>query len=241
MAANDKIEQLKSHVERLRRDSVDVGSNARRIVFEGVQKLAEQELKALNDYYKSAVSSAKSKKGDKPYQDLASEQIDLLQSTVQTVIGHARDSLSIIADTRAELSRLTAESDAPLSQSAVSRITGPAQKAIKEMKEAATKAQKAAAKTAKDVQKTLNKEIAAAEKKGKSVLKQGEKDAKKVVKKARKRLDTVLDVKPPRIVNKTVTTRPSSTSRAARVARAAGKTRPAPTAAKNSTSAKNKK
>ena len=63
MAARDTIDQLKAHIERLRRDSLDVVANASRIVFEGVQKLAEQELRALNDYYKSAVNSAKGASG----------------------------------------------------------------------------------------------------------------------------------------------------------------------------------
>lgn len=218
MANKVKLEQLKSHVERLRRDSVDVVSIASRIVFEGVQKLAEQELKALNDYYNSAVKSAKNKKGSKAYKDLANEQIDLLQETVQTVIGHARDSLSIISDTREELHRLTAEGSRPASAGALAKVTEPAQRAIKEMKTAASKAQKSAAKAAREIRKNLNKELAKTENKGKSAIKEGGKDIRRVVKKTRKRLDTVLDVKPPRIVKKTVTSRPSSTSRAARAA-----------------------
>ncbi len=39
------------------RQSLDTLGNANQIVYGGVQKLADAELKALNDYYKAAVAS----------------------------------------------------------------------------------------------------------------------------------------------------------------------------------------
>lgn len=222
MANTKSIEQLKAHLERLKTDSVGVVANASRIVVDGVQKLADQELKALNDYYKSAVQSAKqakNKKSSKAYQDLASEQIDLLQETVQTVLGNARESLSIIADTRAELARLTQNAPEPASAKAIARVADPARKAVDDVRKAASKAQKTAAQTASTLRKTLEKEISEARKKAKAVAKDGGKTAKKASRRARKQLDTVLDVTPPSIVKKSVQVRPSSTSRAARAAR----------------------
>lgn len=230
MASTKPIDQLKAQLDRMRRESVDVVANASRIVVEGVQKLAEQELQALNDYYKKAVGSAKKareKSGAKGYQELAAEQIDLLQDTVQKVLENARTSLAIIADTRTELARLVSVGEEAADSKAVSRVTAPARKAIEDIKRAASKAQKSAADTARSLRKSLDKEIAEAERKGREVARGAQKQAKKSAKSARKRLDTVLDVKPPKVVKKNVTTRPSSTSRAARAARAAGRTTPA--------------
>lgn len=218
MPARDTIEQLKTHIERLRRDSMDVVANASHIVFEGVQKLAEQELRALNDYYKSALNAAKASKGPG---DLASQQLDLLQETVQKVIAAARESLSIIADTRAELSRLVGSgADAK----ALTKVTAPAQKAIEDVKRAAAKAQATAAKTAAEVRKTLEKELAAAEKKGKAAVKQTEARARDAGKIVKNRIGSVLDIAPPpAVAKKAVTARPSPDSRAARAASLARK------------------
>ena len=216
MAARDTIDQLKAHIERLRRDSLDVVANASRIVVEGVQKLAEQELKALNDYYKSALNSAKAARGPG---DLASQQLDLLQETVQKVISHARESLTIISETRTELARLIGSGDSVLNEKALTKAVEPARKAIEEVKKAAAKAQQTAVKTAQDVKKTLEKELAGAEKKGKAAVKQGEAKAREVTKVVKNKIGSVLDiVPPPAPAKKTVAARPSSDSRAARAA-----------------------
>lgn len=221
MAARDTIDQLKAHIERLRRDSVDVVANASRIVFEGVQKLAEQELRALNDYYKSAVNSAKAASGPG---DLASAQLDLLQDTVQKVIAAARESLSILADTRAELARLVNSGGPGVDAKVLSKVTAPAQKAIEDVKKAAAKAQATAAKTAAEVRKTLEKELAAAEKKGKAAIKQTETKAREVGKVVKNRIGSVLDIAPPpAVAKKAVTAKPSPDSRAARAASMAKK------------------
>lgn len=231
MAAKDTIEQLKAHIERLRRDSLDVVTNASRIVFDGVQKLAEQELKALNDYYKSAVSSAK---GASSPGSLASQQLDLLQDTVQKVIAAARESLSILSDTRAELQRLVGSGAAALEGKALSKVAAPAQKAIEDVKKAAAKAQASAAKTASDVKKTLEKELAAAEKKTKAAVKQTETRARDTAKAVRTKIESVLDVAAPAVSKKAVTARPSPESRAARAAskKVAKKAAPAAPASK---------
>ncbi|MGQ0528836.1 MAG: phasin family protein [Panacagrimonas sp.] len=219
MAARDTLDQLKSNIERLGRDSLDVVSNASRIVFEGVQKLAEQELQALNDYYKSATAKLKDAGGSGPsgYQDMAAQQLDLLQDTVQKVISHARESLTIISQTRAELTRLIGSSDSVLSAKALTRITAPAQKAIEDVKKAAAKAQKNAAKTAQDMKKSLEKELAYAEKKGKAAVKQGESKARAVSKTVKTKIESVLDISaPPAAVKRAVKAKPSPESRANR-------------------------
>lgn len=225
MAARDKIDQLKTQVERMRRESLDVVSKASRIVFEGVQKLAEQELKALNDYYKSATGALKSPRSGSSYQDLAAEQLDLLQDTVQKVLGHARESLGIIAETRAELTRLIG-SGGPLDSRALSKVTAPAHKAIDDVRKAAAKAQKSASKTAKDLRKALDKEIASAEKKGRKAARRGEARAREAGESVRNKLESVLDLTPPAPAKKAVKARPSPESRAARAASKARKSAP---------------
>lgn len=228
MAAKDTIDQLKAHIDRLRRDSVDVVANASRIVFEGVQKLAEQELRALNDYYKNALGAVKTARGGGA-KDLAAQQLDLLQDTVQRVISHARESLSIISSTRAELARLLGTTEGALDTKALTKVTAPAQKAIEDVKKAAAKAQASAAKTAKEMKRTLDKELAYAEKKGKAAVKQTEAKAramgKEVSKAVKSSLGSVLDIAaPPVAVKKAVSARPSPESRAARAASKAKKT-----------------
>lgn len=232
MAAKDKIDQLKAQIEHMRKESLDVVSNASRIVLEGVQKLAEQELRALNDYFKSATGALKSPRSGNSYQDMAAQQLDLLQETVQTVIGHARESLSIIADTRAELTRLIGNG-ASLDGKALSRVTEPAQKAMEDVRKAAAKAQQSAARTAADIKKTLDKELASAEKKGKAAVKQGETRAREVGKAVRRKIESVLDIAPPPTpAKKAVQARPSPESRAARAASKAKKPATTKTAAK---------
>lgn len=223
MAARDRIEQLRARIDKLRRDSLDVVTNANRIVYQGIQKLADQELKALNDYYKSALASLKGAGKSSSLKDVASTQLDLMQEAVTRVISHARESLSIIADTRAELARLVS-AGGPLSSKALSRAAEPAQKAIADVKKAAAKAQKTAAKTAKDVRKTLEKEIAVAEKKGKAAIKKGEARAKEVGKTVKQQIEAVLEVAAPPALKKAVTAKPSPQSRAARAASKAKKT-----------------
>lgn len=236
MAAKDTLDQLRSHIERLRRDSFDVVANASRIVFEGVQKLAEQELKALNEYYKSATAGLKSTGGPS-----ASQQLDLLQDTVQKVIGHARASLSIISDTRAELTRLIGSNDSVLSAKALTKVTAPAHKAMEDVKKAAAKAQKNAAKTAREMKKSLEKELASAQKKAKAAVKQGEAKAREVSaivkdRVVKTRIGSVLDIKPPPApVKKAVTARPSPESRANRATSKAKKSAPRSTPLAGST------
>lgn len=221
MAARDAVDQFKAHVERLRRDSLDVVANASRVVFEGVQKLAEQELKALNDYYKSAVGAARRASGPG---ELATQQLDLLQDTVQKVIAAARDSLSIVADTRAELARLVGRDASALDGKVLARATAPAQKALEDVRKVAAEAQRTAARTATQARKALEKELDAAGKTGRTAVRQTAVRAHEVGKRVKNRIGSVLDIAPPPVVaKKAVTTKPSPESRAARAANKARK------------------
>jgi hypothetical protein len=151
MAAKQHLEQLRKQIEKLRSDSVSVVANANKIVYSGVQKLADRELKALNDYYRSALASIKSaNKSD--LRGLAHHQLDLLQDTVNQVISHARESMSIVADTRAELAKLV-QKGVDGEKVAVSRLN----KAVAPARKAVAKAKSAARKAGKDAEKSVKK------------------------------------------------------------------------------------
>jgi hypothetical protein len=218
MAAKQRLEQIRAQIEKLGRDSLDVVANANRIVLQGIQRLAEQELAALNEYYKSAVDSLKSvRRGDSSLKDLAVSQLDLMQETVNRVIANARESLTIIADTRAELARLVDRNDGTLTQKALEKVTAPAQKAIEDVRRAAEKAQKTAAETAESVKKSIEKEIAAAEKRGRAALSESKARAGEVTTAVRTTIGSVLDIAAPSVVvKKAVAARPSPESRASR-------------------------
>jgi hypothetical protein len=234
MAAKQRLEQIRAQIEKLGRDSLDVVANANRIVLQGIQRLAEQELAALNEYYKSAIDSLKSaRRGDSSLKDMATSQLDLMQETVNRVIANARESLTIIADTRAELARLLDRDDGTLSQKAIAKVTAPAQKAIEDVRRAAEKAQKSAAETAASMKKSFEKEFSAAEKRGRAALSEGKTRAGEVSTAVRHNLGSVLDISAPvAAIRKAVSARPSPESRAIRATSKARKGHaPAPRAA----------
>ena len=184
MAAKQHLDQLKKQIEKLRSDSISVVASANKIVYGGVQKLADRELKALNDYYRSALSSIKTaNKND--LRGLAQQQLDLLQDTVNQVISHARESMSIVADTRAELARLVQKGvdGEKIAVARLNKAVAPAKKAVAKAKTAATKARKDAEKTVKSVTKAGVKATAATQKATQKVVAEGKRTAAAAVKK----------------------------------------------------------
>jgi hypothetical protein len=150
MAAKPRLDQLKHQIEQLRKDSLGIVASANRIVYDGVQKLADRELKALNDYYHSAIDSIRSaNKGD--LRGLAQQQLDLLQDTVNQVIGHARESMGIVAETRAELAKLVQQGvkGEKVGAAELKKAAAPARKAVGKVQAAAKKAGKDAGKSVK--------------------------------------------------------------------------------------------
>ncbi|MDB5974633.1 MAG: phasin family protein [Nevskia sp.] len=165
MAAKQHLNQLKQQIERLRKDSLDVVASANKIVYNGVQKLADRELKALNDYYRGALDSIK-KANRNDIRGLAQQQLDLLQDTVNQVISHARESMGIVAETRAELSKLVQKGikGEKVAMADLNKAAAPARKAIAKAKTAAQKAgkdaQKSVKKVSKQAQATTRKAVA---------------------------------------------------------------------------------
>jgi light-regulated signal transduction histidine kinase (bacteriophytochrome) len=145
-----KFGQLKGEIDKLRKDSLSVVQNANKIVYSGVQKLADRELKALNDYYRSALEAIRSADRKQGLRDMAHHQLDLLQDTVNQVIAHARESMSIVAEARTELSRLVDRGvhGGKVGKAELERAAAPARKAVGKAKAAAQKAVQKAVKKA---------------------------------------------------------------------------------------------
>ncbi len=179
MAAKQHLDQLKQQIERLRKDSLDVVANANRIVYGGVQKLADRELKALNDYYHSALDSIK-KANKNDIRGLAQQQLDLLQDTVNQVISHARESMGIVAETRAELSKLVQKGikGEKVALADLNKAAAPAKKAIAKVKNAAQKAgqdaKKSATKVGKQATATTKKVVASGKRTATAAIKKVE-------------------------------------------------------------------
>ncbi len=152
MAAKQHLDQLRHQIEQLRKDSLNVVASANKIVYNGVQKLADRELKALNDYYRGALDSIK-KANRNDIRGLAQQQLDLLQDTVNQVISHARESMSIVAETRAELAKLVQKGikGEKVALADLNRAAAPAKKAVTQVKTAAKKATQDARKSVKTV------------------------------------------------------------------------------------------
>ena len=179
MAAKQHLDQLRQQIERLRKDSLDVVANANKIVYGGVQKLADRELKALNDYYRSALDSIK-KANKSDLRGLAQQQLDLLQDTVNQVISHARESMGIVAETRAELSRLVQKGikGEKVALADLNKAAAPAKKAIAKVKTAAKKAgddaRKSATKVGKQATATTKKVVASGKRTATAAIKKVE-------------------------------------------------------------------
>ncbi len=177
MAAKQHLDQLRKQIDKLRSDSISVVASANKIVYNGVQKLADRELKALNDYYKSALASIKNaNKND--LRGLAQQQLDLLQDTVNQVISHARESMTIVADTRAELTRLVQRGveGEKVTVAKLNKAVAPAKKAV-------AKAKAAAQKATKDAEKTVKKTSGKAKAVTRKAVAEGKATAAAVVKK----------------------------------------------------------
>lgn len=142
MPKNKQIRELTEQFEQLRRDSVAKAEKANRIVTKAVRKIADKELKALEEYYEAVTVSIRSARKGDSVKDLAQHQLDLMQATVAKLIDGARDSLQVIAQAREELTRLLQESAATAGPSSVdlAKVIEPARKAIREVRRAAAAA-----------------------------------------------------------------------------------------------------
>ncbi|MES2883252.1 MAG: phasin family protein [Pseudomonadota bacterium] len=210
---------LKTSIDKIRKDSLDVVGQANKIVSQGVHRLAEHELKALNDTYKNVLSSLKSSKSGESVKDLAAKQLDLMQDTVTRLIASAKDSLNIVAETRHELTGLVQKGlkSGAVAETELNKITAKAKKAVADVKTAAADAQKSAAQITSQVtaqaKSSADKMAAAVKTDAKKVAATVKSDVKIV----KHKLGSVLDIKPKAVPVKkpVVAAKPSANSRAA--------------------------
>ena len=94
MKAKHRLDQLKKQFDRMRKDSLAAVGTANEAVYAGLHKFADKELKALSEYYDSALSSLRAAKQDRSgIKDVVQTQFDLMQQTVTRLIAHARESV----------------------------------------------------------------------------------------------------------------------------------------------------
>ncbi|WP_341917004.1 phasin family protein [Hydrocarboniphaga effusa] len=157
MKAKERLNQLKKQFDRLRKDSLASVGTTNEAIYSGLQQFADKELKALHNYYDSALTSLKSqKKSGADIKSVVLTQFDLMQGTFNTLIANARESLETVSKT----GEASAARSKPKSESAP--VKTPAAKKPAAKKPAAKKvAKKAAAKKA--APKKTGKKAAAAE------------------------------------------------------------------------------
>ena len=209
-----RFDQLKTSFDKLRKDSIEVVGQANKIVTQGVARLAEHELKALNDTYKNLLSSLKTAKSGDSIKDVAANQLDMMQDTVNRVIASARESIAIVADTRQELAGLVQKGlkTGGVAEAELAKVSAQARKAMADVKTAATEAQKKTVQIASQAKTSANKVAAAVQTDAKKVVQTVKKDATAV----KNRVGSVLDIKPkaPIVKKSVVAAKPSASSRA---------------------------
>lgn len=210
------FDQIKTSLDKLRRESLDVVGQANRIVSQGVHRLAEHELKALNDTYRTVLGALKdAKKGDS-IKDVAGKQLDVMQDSVNRLIASTRESLAILSDTRQELTGLVSGGlkTGAVAEAELAKVADKAKKAVAGVKVAAADAQKKAGQVTAQAKASADKVAASVKSDAKKVAAAVKKD----VSVARQRVGSVLDIKPKGapVKKPVVAVKPSANSRANR-------------------------
>lgn len=211
-----RFDQIKTSFDKLRKDSLDVVSSANKIVSQGVQRLAEHELKALNETYKTVLASLKdAKKGDS-IKDVAGKQLDVMQDSVNKLIASTRESIGILADTRQELASLVSGGlkTGAVAEAELAKVADKAKKAVEGVKAAAADAQKKAGVVGAQAKASADKVAATVKADAKKVIGTVKKDAGAI----KQRVGSVLDIKPKAapVKKPVVAVKPSANSRANR-------------------------
>lgn len=104
MAKSDNpITKLRRDVDTLRRNYTGAFTSANRAVYDGIEKLAEHELTAIKTHYEQAIASLKTLSQGGAPRELAAAQLQLLQDTIDRIMLNARESLTILEDTRSHI------------------------------------------------------------------------------------------------------------------------------------------
>lgn len=215
MTAAKRIDQIRAQLEKLRKDSLDTVVAANRIVYQGVQRVADHELKALNDTYRAALSSLKQVKRSDSLKGVTGKQIDVLQNAANRIIASAREALEIVAETRQELTKMMQKNikGGKVSSAEIEQTTKRARKAVTEVRDSASKAAKNSRESAKKVAKNAKKKTGGTVKTARKAVK---KAAKKTVKSAPKKARSTVRRSKAVAAESTSTLVPSPNSRASR-------------------------
>lgn len=119
---------------RLSRDAVDAVTRANKIVARGVRKLADRELKAVEDYYATLLGQLDAVKRGENVRDVALQQLDVMRGTVLAMLAHARDSLTIVGDVRKELQQLSLTGEGAIDSEAAGKVIASAEQAWQQVK-----------------------------------------------------------------------------------------------------------
>ena len=189
-----RFDQIKTSFDKLRRDSLEVVGNANKIVSQGVQRLADHELKALNETYKTLLASLKDAKNGDSIKDAAAKQLDVMQDSVNKLIASTRESIGILADTRQELAGLVGGGlkTGAVAEAELAKVTDKAKKAVEGVKAAAVDAQKKAGVVGSQAKASADKVAATVKADAKKVVGTVKKDVGAI----KQRVGSVLDIKP---------------------------------------------
>ena len=143
MKAKHRLDLLKKQFDRMRKDSLAAFGTTNEAVYAGLQKFADKELKALNDYCDEALTSLREQKKS-GIQTIVQTQLDLLQGTVTRLVANARESMDIVTGAAQSAPAAAPSAAAPAKKAAPKKAA--AKKAAPAKKAAAVKKAPAAAK-----------------------------------------------------------------------------------------------
>ncbi|TAM11382.1 MAG: hypothetical protein EPN72_04825 [Nevskiaceae bacterium] len=188
MAAKNMLDKMRERVERLRQDSLDTATAANKILYNGVHRIADTELKSLNTTYRAALNSLKRARSSGSHRQIVAKQLDILQDAANQVLASARGTLGIVSDTREELTRLMSKgaSGGKVTAAQIEKAAQRARTAVNKAKNTAQKVVKNAEKDTKKVVKTARATVAKAEKSATKKVKSAEKTVKKAATGAKK-------------------------------------------------------
>lgn len=189
MAAKNMLDKMRERVERLRRDSLDTAAAANKILYEGVHRIADTELKSLNTKYRAALGSLKKARDAGSHRQIVARQLDILQDAANQILASARGTIGIIAETHEELTRLMSKraSGAKVGAAEIEKTAKRARDAVNKAKATTKSVVKTAEKNARNVAKTARATVTKAEKAATKQVKSAEKAVKSTAKGTQKR------------------------------------------------------
>lgn len=106
MTIQDRIDQIAGQIKQLRKNYTSAAASANKVVSGGIERLADQELKAVRRHYEQAVKGLKDASTKGNVRDIAQAQVKVLQGTLENIIQSARDSIAIITSTSRDLAKV---------------------------------------------------------------------------------------------------------------------------------------